>query len=336
MPEKKWGKKIANIILIAVFAAGALGIYNSLGGEDPRNGGAGVASRPGDGPGAGRANRSTSDLGSGDRETSTRKVAVQTAELRRGRVVNYIKINGEVTPRIESPAYPDVSGRIQEYLVREGQQVRRGDRIALIDPSRPGESYSASAVVTPISGTLRKISHSIGDTVNPQSSVALITDLDSLVVETAVPERYVGRLRTGLRAELQFPAFPGEVFSALVDKISPALDESSRSLPIELSFRSIDPRILIGMFADIELVIEERRNVPILPRSAMLKREGQQVAFVVGEQNLAERRILRTGLEGRDYVEVIEGLQPGESIVVKGQKFLNDGDALRIIPGDEQ
>jgi multidrug efflux pump subunit AcrA (membrane-fusion protein) len=129
---------------------------------------------------------------------------------------------------------------------------------------------------------------------------------------------------------------PKERFGAAVDEVSPVLDPASRTLWIRLRFTPgasgrVDSRIKAGMFRTESLVTNSRRGVPLVSRAAVINTYGNWVAFVVREDNTAERRVLRLGLEDEIGFEVLEGLTVGEQVVTAGQNFLSEGDPVRII-----
>jgi RND family efflux transporter MFP subunit len=206
----------------------------------------------------------------------------------------------------------------------------------MVDPSRPGEFYSQSPVVSTVSGTILQAPVNQGDTVSGQTVICVVGDLSALVVETFVPERFSTRIRPGLPAAVSFEAMPYESFAAQVDEVSPVLDPASRTLRIRLRFTPeppgrLDSRIRAGMFGTVNLVTDSRRNVPVIPRSAAINTYGTWIAFVVREDNTVERRSLALGLEEEAALEVVEGLAPGERVVTAGQNFLSDGDTVRIV-----
>jgi RND family efflux transporter MFP subunit len=166
----------------------------------------------------------------------------------------------------------------------------------------------------------------------------VISDLSDLKVEIYVPERYVGRLKQGLPAIVGFEAFPGQEFEAAVSRLSPVLDQASRTLRVELDFAGLHQGVKAGMFAGVRLVTEQRKDVPLVPKEAILSSVGEYAVYVVNELNgkpFAEKRTVQPGLQGKENVEILSGLEPGEFVVVKGQNFLSDGDQVRIIPREE-
>jgi RND family efflux transporter MFP subunit len=159
-----------------------------------------------------------------------------------------------------------------------------------------------------------------------------VGDLSTLMIETFVPERFSNAARRGLSAQVSLEALPGETFTAAVEEISPVLDPASRTVRIRLRFIGrADPRIKAGMFATVSLVTNTRADVPVIPRGAVINTYGSWIVFTVNEQNVAVRREVSLGIENEEFVEVVEGLEPGEQIVSAGQNFLSDGDPVRIV-----
>jgi multidrug efflux pump subunit AcrA (membrane-fusion protein) len=281
-------------------------------------GGGGQASG---GPGAGE--------GGGQSRSAT---VVQATEVVLGSIENSVVITGDVLAQTQVSLYPAMAGKIAEMLVQVGDRVFQGQTVAMVDPSRPGEVYSLSPVVSAINGTALQAPVSVGDTVATGTAIYVVGNLDSLVVETFVPERFSTAVRTGLGAQVSFEAMPGERFAATVSEISPVLDPASRTLRIRLQFQGRpDPRIRAGMFATVSLVTNSRSGIPVIPRAAVINTYGSWIVFVVDENNLAERREISLGLENEEFVEVTRGLAPGELVVSLGQNFLSQGDPVRIV-----
>jgi RND family efflux transporter MFP subunit len=172
-----------------------------------------------------------------------------------------------------------------------------------------------------------------GDTVSTGTAVYVIGDLSSLEVETFVPERYANAARRGLAAQVTLEALPGESFPATVDEVSPVLDPASRTLRIRLHFNRADERVRAGMFATVSLVTNVRRDVPVIPRAAVINTYGSWIVFVVDSNSVARRKVITLGIENEALIEVLGGIETGDRIVSAGQNFLSDGDPVRIVEG---
>jgi RND family efflux transporter MFP subunit len=249
-----------------------------------------------------------------------------------GTIENSVVINGDVLARTQVSIYPTVAGKLTEARFQVGDTVRKGDVVAMVDPSKPGEVYSRSPVVSTISGTILDAPVNSGDTLTVQTPVYVIGDIASLLVETFVPERFSTAARKGLTAEVSLEALPGTLFNMVVDEISPVLDPASRTLKIHLRFTRQDPHIRAGMFATVSLVTNTRKDVPVIPRGAVINTYGSWIVFIVNERNIAARREIFLGLENEQFIEVISGLEVGDQVVTAGQNFLSDGDPVRVVP----
>ena len=266
--------------------------------------------------------------GQGSRVATT----IRVTPVERGVIENSVVINGDVLAINQVSIFPTMAGKVTRILYQVGDSVSRGRPVAAVDPSRPGQVFSESPVVSTINGTVLSIPVLTGDTVSTSSPIMVIGDLSSLIIETFVPERFSNAARQGLPAQVNLEALPGESFAAVVAEVSPVLDPASRTLRIRLRFNgSLDPRIKAGMFATVSLVTNSRQDVPIIPRSAVINTYGSWIVFTIGERNIAHRREITLGLENEEFIEVTSGLEDGDRVVRAGQNFLSDGDLVRIV-----
>jgi multidrug efflux pump subunit AcrA (membrane-fusion protein) len=317
------------IVLLLVFLGGLItvNVVSKNSASQPESGPAGQG-----GPGAGGQNASGGGAGGrGGQGAGRNATLVRVTPVEQSTIENSILINGDILARTQVAIYPTVAGKLAEARLRVGDTVQRGQVVATVDPSRPGEVYSHSPVLATASGTVLEAPVYPGDTLSTQTAVYVIGDISNLVVETYVPERFTNAVRSGLNAEVFLEALPGEGFPAVVDEISPVLDPASRTLRIRLRFSRNDRRIRAGMFAMVSLVTDTRQDVPVIPRSAVINTYGSWIVFTVNERNIVERREISLGLENENFIEVLSGLNTGDRVVSAGQNFLSDGDLVRIV-----
>ena len=296
---------------------------------------AGGSAQPGSGGGQGGSGQGSSGQGGGGQRGGGTAIRVTPVVL--GTVENSVILNGDVLSSSQVSIYPVLGGKLTELRVREGDRVSRGQVIAMVDPSRPGDSFFFSPVTTTVSGAVVSIPVNVGDTLQANSVICIIGNLSDLRVETHVPERYSVTMKRGLPAQISFEAMPGEFFPAEIDEVAPVLDPASRTLRISLrllpgSGGRVDPRIMAGMFATVSLVTNSRIDVPVIPRTALIHTYGNWIVFVVpGGSSVASRKEVTLGLESETMVEILSGLEAGEQVVSVGQNFLADGDPVRIV-----
>ena len=316
----KVGSRIVTVIIvlaILIFAALiGVNIYSMIGPAQIPQPAAAVQGPPGPQPAGAQARSATT---------------VRVTEVAPGTIENGVVINGDVLASSQVSIYPNMAGKLTQLRCRVGDWVNQGQVVASVDPSRPGEEYSESPVVSTISGTVLSVPASLGDTVSVSTAVYVVGDLANLVVETFVPERFSNAAQQGLGAMVSLEALPGETFPATVSEVSPVLDPASRTLRIRLRFNRQDNRIRAGMFATVSLVTNTRRDVPVIPREAVINTYGSWLVFVVDGGNTARRRTITLGLENENSIEVLEGLEMGDLVVSAGQNFLSDGDPVRVV-----
>jgi len=294
--------------------------------------GTGSSANAGNAGGSGGSGNTGGSGGGGTGGGASRNAtSVRVTPISAGTIEKSVIINGEILARNQVVIYPTVGGKLVETRLDIGDRVARGQIVAMVDPSRPGEVYSRSPVVSTVSGTILQAPYSIGDTLTTQSAVYTVGDLSSLLVETFVPERFVSSVRQGMRAQLQLEAISGETFNAEVIEINPVVDPASRTLKIRLRFLTPDSRIKAGMFATISLITSRKVDVPVIQRTSVINTYGSWIVFTVDENNIARRREVTLGIDNEDYFEILSGLSMGEKVVSAGQNFLSDGDLVRIL-----
>ncbi|MBI9105331.1 MAG: efflux RND transporter periplasmic adaptor subunit [Spirochaetales bacterium] len=328
--KKNIGNRIVQILLLLIIAAiGAAAVLTLKPSAETAQGGPGGmppgitgGQAPGGRPG-----------GPGNAEESL--IAVESEKAARRDITQSIKVNGDVITNVSVKIYSDIGGIITSKSVSVGDYIRKGEVIAKVNPSVPGQVYSSSSVISTISGTITTVYTSVGDTINTQTPVVTIGDLSKLLIQTHIPEKFVSVLKPGLKAKVGFDAFPEEIFYASITEISPVMNPSSRTIEIKLSFDDPEGRIKAGMFARISLITKASYNTVSIPSSAVFSYYNQDsVYLIVG--NEVKRQAVRTGLKSDEYVEILEGLNEEDKVVTQGINNLTDGSKIRMVESGEK
>ncbi|MBS0013135.1 MAG: efflux RND transporter periplasmic adaptor subunit, partial [Desulfobacterales bacterium] len=128
---------------------------------------------------------------------------------------------------------------------------------------------------------------------------------------------------------IRLDAYSGRDFDAKIVRIYPELNRQSGTVPVEAELTA--PRKLMpGMFARVLLPVQTADKAVIIPASALLSTPGGREAVFVVSDGKAEQREIRIGIEQGSRVQVLEGLKPGEKVVVAGMNSLKNGTAVRI------
>lgn len=259
--------------------------------------------------------------------------AVTTVTATRGELNDYLEFGGDVAAKSNLDILPDAAGKIAQVLVSVGDNVRKDQVIAYVDPSRPGMNFEYSPVKSPIAGTITAVNVVPGSMVAQQLSIAKVSKMETLEVSMNVPERFVSKVQEDQKAYLRFDAYPGEIFYATVSEVSPVLDQSSRTMGVKLTFDKKYPRIKAGMFARVKLITDTRSNIVKIPDSAIVNRFGEFFVFTVnpGDPASVRRQTVTVGIRVDEKAEILSGLSPDEEVVVRGQTLLEEGSLINIV-----
>jgi multidrug efflux pump subunit AcrA (membrane-fusion protein) len=263
--------------------------------------------------------------------------AVNTTTAVKGQINDYIALAGDIISDSAVDAYSDVVGKITEVYVSVGQRVTRGERIAAVDPSRPGMDYRWSIVTAPISGTIITLSAQVGMTVSQALPLVRITGGSGLEIRLYVAERFISKMAQNLFCEITLDAWPGEVFLGSIKELAPVLDAASRTMEVRVSVNNTGSKLKAGMFAKVKIITESKEGIVKIPVSAMLSRFGEQYVYVVEkdpenpDQNIVKKRIVVPGINIDGILEIQSGLEPDEEIVVRGHTLLSDGARVNVV-----
>jgi multidrug efflux pump subunit AcrA (membrane-fusion protein) len=327
--KKTIGDRIVQIMLLLIIAAlGAAAVITlkpsgANPGEQPNMTG---GQRPG-----GQRPGGQSGPPKGDVESV---IAVESAKAELRDITQSIKVNGDVITDVSVDIYSDIGGIITSKAASVGDYIRKGEVIALVDPSVPGQVYSSSAITATITGTITADYKAVGDTINTQTPAATIGDLSNLLIQTYIPEKYVSVLKPGLSASITFDAFPDETFTASVTEISPVMNSSSRTIEIKLSFSDSDKKIKAGMFTRIKLVTRASINTVSIPSTAVFNYYDQDSVYLIDGDEV-QRQGVTLGLKSDQWIEILGGINVGELVVIQGINNLTDGSKVRTVAAGE-
>jgi membrane fusion protein (multidrug efflux system) len=186
------------------------------------------------------------------------------------------------------------------------------------------ERIQDRVIRAPLSGTVGSRLISPGQYVNAGMTLVTLVDDSQVKVRFRIPERDLALVKTGQEARLQVGAYPGIMFSGKVDLIHPEIDPLTRMAEIRLVAPNPDFQLKPGMFARISLVVAQRPSALVIPESALVPSQETFQVYLV-ETNVARLTPVKLGVRMPGQVEIREGLQLGQPIVVTGTQKLVDG-----------
>jgi membrane fusion protein, multidrug efflux system len=190
--------------------------------------------------------------------------------------------------------------------------------------------HGYTQIRAPISGVVSQRHIRLGNTISVNEPAFQVTELDPLIAYIHIPEREFRRLEPGQSAELNLDAIPGQRFRSQVKRISPIVDPATGTFKVTMEVPDQGGRLKPGMFGRFSIVWDTRRDVLLVPRVAIVDDDVSDSVFVVTDGK-AERRAVRTGYTRGAQVEIVDGLNGDEEIVVIGQAGLRDGARVDVV-----
>ena len=279
---------------------------------------------------AGMGGKGGFSFGGGRTATAVKSVVAQNMTLK-----SFVNTNGEIQTQNSIDVYPSMGGKVIQMNVSLGASVRKGDILGYIDPSEPGSYYANSPIIAPISGSILTTPVMIGQKVNNSSVITKIGDINNLQITCKIPERYVGELSIGQKAEVRVQAYPDEVYSATVVRISPVVDSLSRTKEIILNFDKRNEHINAGMFANVKLYTIDYSGYPAINQDSFVSVDEDYFLYVINPaSSTVEKRAVKRGKSVDGMYQVLEGVAVGDVVVTEGMLTLYDGAKVNDISGN--
>ncbi len=188
-------------------------------------------------------------------------------------------------------------------------------------------------VISPVDGFVSRRNLDVGAFASQNQPVASVVDISSLRLVANVVERDLKAVNVGDRAQVEVDAFPGEKFSGRIARLAPVLDPSTRTAPMEIEILNPQFRLKPGMYARVDLTVEDKQNALVVPKIALIDSQGERGVYQPSEDGRAKFKAVKVGIENNDQAEILEGLTEGEVIVSTGASALRRDDQLVIAGG---
>lgn len=169
-----------------------------------------------------------------------------------------------------------------------------------------------------------------GDRVSPNTQVYTIEDFNPLLIRVFVPTSDAINLALGMSVEVTTDILKGLGFEGKVKLINPRIDVETGTVKVTVEVFDNSLRLQPGMFVKVQIAIGMKENVLVIPRKAILYKQNKSYVFVLNRRQVSQREVL-LGLLEEDHVEVTEGLNEGEVIVLVGVEGLKDGQRVDVI-----
>lgn len=235
-------------------------------------------------------------------------------------------------------------------LQSTGEELQIAERLAKqVDPNDPVASKSAQELVSALKSRLQNMEVAgqtgprqtffapangfviekpviQGSRFMPGESLFRFADLSKVWIIADVYEQDLANIKVGQNANVLVDAFPNNVFEAKVSYIYPTLNTETRSTPVRLVFDNAEALLRPGMFARITFDVGMPHESVTVPTSAVIDDGKRQVVLLALEEGRFKPQSVTIGKRGQDLVEVLDGVEPGDRVVISAN-FLIDSES---------
>lgn len=205
-----------------------------------------------------------------------------------------------------------------------------------VEQARIAYENAASAaknaqVKSPISGVVSDISIVEGEFATQSKPPMTIVDSDSITVELGVPGNMVNKIKQGDKVTAIISDADYKVES-VIDSISTSADPMTNLYTVNILLEN-NGKIKPGMFAKIYLNTDKIENALAVKTEAVIEKDGKKFVYAANGDSAVMKEVV-TGLDTGTYLEIKEGLNLGDKVIIKGQEYLNDGSKIKIVRGE--
>ncbi|NRB25428.1 efflux RND transporter periplasmic adaptor subunit [Shewanella sp.] len=225
--------------------------------------------------------------------------------------------------------------RIRSLVTSQTIAELERDRLQTLIDTAKAELEQAEAaladrkILAPFDGRLGLRQVSVGSLLTPGTVITTLDDISVIKLDFSVPERFLRSLAIGKTVEASAVAFPGELLTGKVISIDSRINPITRAVIVRAELPNPDHRLMPGMLMKV-ILIQQSREALILPESAIIPIQDRHYVYLVNDENVIVRRQVTLGLRKRGWVEVLQGVELDEQVVIRGILKVRPGDKVKV------
>jgi membrane fusion protein (multidrug efflux system) len=190
-------------------------------------------------------------------------------------------------------------------------------------------SIGDRVVTAPFSGYVSLRNISAGAVAQAGTEIATISDISAIKLDFPVPETALSALKIGQTIDARAAAYPDQPFRGRIANIDPVINPNSRAVTVRARLPNPDLKLKPGMLLSVGIETAPRLSLSV-PELSVVGEGDSRFVYVVGQDEVAKRAQVRTGLRQNGRIEILEGLAPGQQVVTEGVVKLSDGMKVRL------
>jgi HlyD family secretion protein len=202
------------------------------------------------------------------------------------------------------------------------------------DSAAAGAAAAATVLKAPLDGTVVRRFLNPGDMADPATPVVELSNTRSLNLLASLPAVDGSKVRAGMSVRLTAPDFPERPFTGSVISVG-EVDPQTNLMAVRIAVGNPDSALKVGAFVQAAIVLHSNLTAIVVPRNAVLTREGESLVFTVGDDNLAHEQKVKVGVEDGERVEILTGVKAGDRVILLGQYELTDEAPVTVAAPQE-
>ena len=188
-----------------------------------------------------------------------------------------------------------------------------------------------TTLISPISGVVTARNYDVGD-MAAGMPIFVVQRINPVKIMISVSESLYTYVKKGMVVEVELDALPEQKFSAKVSRITPSIDASTRTFPVELTLANDKELVKPGMYARVTMNYGTRKNI-VVPDVAVVKQlgSGNRYIYVYNQDGTVAYKKVELGRRFGDKYEILSGIADGDVVVTSGQVALKDGIAVEVV-----
>lgn len=182
----------------------------------------------------------------------------------------------------------------------------------------------------PIAGVVTEVEADPGEAASTAAPVVTITNNSMVYIRGSLPETQLRNVRVGQSVPVTVDALDEPHFMGEISQVIPSADPETRTFSIRVRVDNSAARLQQGMYAELEIVSEQVTNAIVVPREAVVTRQGKDIVYLA-ENERAKQREVTTGIHDETHVVITDGLDEGDRLIVSGQTVVHPDAMINVV-----
>ena len=245
--------------------------------------------------------------------------------IEKGEVSIINNFYGKIQGKNQTEIFSDVPGKFIHYTVKEGDYVKKNQTIAEIDRSIPGMNFENAKVRAPIEGIVYDLIFEKGMPVVPQRPIAMISDNKKLIAQCDVSSEDLSKIQKDNKVNVYIE---DKKYSGQIIRKSQYVNNMTNLGSVDILVKT-DKKNMINKACLAKIYIIDKKNTLRIPIEAYQVMDNEEFVYTYSN-NKAHKVLIKSGIHGDNYIEVLSGLNIGDTLITVGSKIIRNNQKVKI------